>query len=91
LTNEDLKKSRVADILDNRTWLLSKLSELSFVEKVYPSDANFILVRVDDAGNIIQLPVGNKKIIVRNRSGVRGCDNCLADNHWNKRGEPRAD
>jgi histidinol-phosphate aminotransferase len=76
LTNENLKKSRVAEILENRTWLLSKLSELSFVEKVYPSDANFILVRVDNAG-IIYNYLLNKKIIVRNRSGVRGCHNCL--------------
>jgi histidinol-phosphate aminotransferase len=76
LNNEDLKKSRVAEILDNRGWLLSKLSELSFVEKVYPSDANFILVRVDNAGLLYNYLL-SKKIIVRNRSGVRGCYNCL--------------
>ncbi|MGF1585420.1 MAG: histidinol-phosphate transaminase [Bacteroidales bacterium] len=76
LRNEDLKKSRVADILDNRAWLRKKLSELLFVEKIYPSDANFILIRVDDAGKLYNYLL-ERKIIVRNRSGVSGCYNCL--------------
>jgi histidinol-phosphate aminotransferase len=76
LGHESDKKSRVADILSSRKWVEKKLSGFMFVKRIYPSDANFILVRVDDADRIYGYLLG-KKIIVRNRSRVTGCDNCL--------------
>ena len=50
--------------------------KVSFVEKVYPSDANFLLVRVDDADKRYAQLIEND-IVVRNRSLQYGCENCL--------------
>ena len=46
------------------------------VERVYPSDANFLLVRVDDADAVYDRLIG-EGIIVRNRSRIEGCEGCL--------------
>lgn len=59
-----------------REQLSIDLAKLSFVKKVYPSDANFILVEVDDALNIYNLLVDNG-VIVRDRSKVSLCEGCL--------------
>ena len=57
--------------------LLSKdLLELSQVKKVYPSDANFVLVEVEDATGTYDALV-NQGIIIRDRSKVTLCDGCL--------------
>jgi histidinol-phosphate aminotransferase len=76
IRNVDAKETAVADILNGRAWLETKLSELFFVKKVFPSDANFILTRVDNAEKVYRFLL-EKKIIVRNRSGMKGCENCL--------------
>ena len=52
------------------------LAQLPIVEKIYPTDANFILVKVQDANKTYQHLVG-KGIIVRNRNTVQLCGNCL--------------
>lgn len=59
-----------------RTALSAALQAFPFVKKVFPSDANFLLVRVDDAGRLYAY-LKDKGIIVRNRSGIALCDNCL--------------
>lgn len=59
-----------------REQLSADLIKLSFVTKVYPSDANFILVEVKDAINTYNLLVNNG-IIVRDRSKVSLCEGCL--------------
>ncbi|MFL5772091.1 MAG: histidinol-phosphate transaminase [Flavisolibacter sp.] len=59
-----------------REELIKKLQKLSFVQKVYPSDANFILVRMDDPNGVYEYLKG-KGIIVRNRSQVILCAGCL--------------
>ena len=46
------------------------------VEKIYPSDANFLLVKVNNAQAIYDFLVADG-IIVRNRSNVLLCDGCL--------------
>ena len=46
------------------------------MQRVFPSDANFILVRVDDADALYDYLLG-KGIIVRNRTRVPGCAGCL--------------
>ncbi|MEO6253159.1 MAG: histidinol-phosphate transaminase [Ferruginibacter sp.] len=56
--------------------LIQALKDFSFVQKVYPSDANFILVKVADAGSLYQYLAVNE-IVVRNRSKEPGCENCL--------------
>ena len=63
-------------IINERKRLTGVLPRYSFVEKVFPSDANFLLVRVDDAYALYDYLL-NEGIIVRNRSQVPGCDRCL--------------
>lgn len=52
------------------------LHTLDYVEKIYPSDANFLLVKVKDA-NTLYDALMKQKIIVRNRTNEPLCDNCL--------------
>jgi histidinol-phosphate aminotransferase len=56
--------------------LAEMLNQLPIVEKVYKSDANFLLTKVTDANGIYNYLVG-KGIIVRNRNTVQLCGNCL--------------
>lgn len=66
----------VRNILKERTILISELKSVNFVSKIYPSDANFILAKVDDAtGRYNQLL--EKGIVIRNRTTQPGCENCL--------------
>ena len=66
----------VNTIVNERKRLASILPCFSFVQQVFPSDANFILVRVDDANALYDYLLG-KGIIVRNRTRVPGCAGCL--------------
>ena len=50
--------------------------QLAPVQKVYPSDANFVLARMTDATSIYNY-LKEKGIIVRNRSNVILCEDCL--------------
>jgi len=52
------------------------LSNLSFVKKIFPSNANFLLIRVDDADKRYKQLIEND-IVVRNRSSLIGCENSL--------------
>ncbi len=76
LQNESGKNKCVAEILTERELLKDQLSKILIVEKIYPSDANFLLVKVKDAKGTYQALV-EKGIIVRDRSSVILCDNCL--------------
>ena len=66
----------VREIKKNREWLSKALPELPVVKKVYPSDANFILVEVTDANAVYQYLL-EKGIVVRNRTTQPGCYNCI--------------
>ncbi len=61
-------------IIEEREKLIKNLSSLSIVKKIYPSDANFILVEVDDANKLYETLVA-EKVITRNRNSV--VRNCL--------------
>ena len=74
LSRIDQFKSQVERIKKERLRLSVILSKLKIIEKVYPSDANFLLVKVKNADYIYNTLV-NKNIIIRNRSKV--IDNCL--------------
>jgi len=76
LNNYQEVKEKVATILEERSKLQQALSNLSCVEKVYPTDANFILVKVNDADKIYQELV-EEGIIIRNRNKISLCMNCL--------------
>ncbi len=66
----------IRTIVKERQLLSEALQQLSFVEKVYPSDANFILVKMQDANTIYQYLL-EQGIVVRNRSSVLLCEDCL--------------
>lgn len=64
------------ETINQRTWLEDKLAQLSFVQKIYPSDANFLLVKMDEAEDIFHY-LQKQGVIVRNRNNVKGCEGCL--------------
>jgi histidinol-phosphate aminotransferase len=76
LHNLTSKEKMVDEILEQRAWLEAQCRQLPLVEKVYPSDANFLLVKVGDAKAVYRYLV-EKKIIVRDRSSVKLCEGCL--------------
>lgn len=63
-------------IRDERNNLMNAFSELPICDVVYPSNANFFLAKMSNAEDIYNFLVG-KGIIVRNRSKVKLCGNCL--------------
>ena len=67
---------QVQTLIRERERLASCLPRFPFVRKVFPSDANLLLVRVDDA-DALYAHLLAQGIIVRNRSRVVGCDACL--------------
>ena len=78
-----LKKNNVAQvqewirqIKEQRAVLMEELKSLPMVLEVYPSDANFILAKMDGAIHVYNILV-KKSIIVRDRSKVSLCDDCL--------------
>ena len=74
LNNFELFEKNKKLILQEKKLLSETLKKLEIVKKVYPSDANFILIEVSNADNIYNKLV-SKKIIIRNRNKV--IDNCL--------------
>lgn len=76
LTSVAKKEKQVEEILVQRDILCKLLLSLPCVEKVFPTDANFLLVRVNDAMAIYKY-LQDKGIIVRNRHRVTLCQNCL--------------
>ncbi|MBQ2447401.1 MAG: histidinol-phosphate transaminase [Bacteroidales bacterium] len=66
----------VAELIQQRSFLQQALAALPIVQHIYPSDANFLLVKVDDADALYQYLVA-QGIIVRNRNRVRLCEGCL--------------
>ena len=62
--------------LQQRGMLAESLGRLKFVETVYPSDANFILVRVADPNAVYGFLL-EERVVVRNRSNVELCGCCL--------------
>jgi histidinol-phosphate aminotransferase len=76
LENVYKKDIWVDEILKERAILERELGELNVVDKVFHSDANFVLIRVKDAQSTYQY-LTDQRIIVRDRSKVNLCYNCL--------------
>lgn len=66
----------IKELVQMRVALKGVFEKLPFVQKVYPSDANFLLVKVEDAKSVYNFLL-TKGIVVRDRSNVKLCDNCL--------------
>ena len=76
LANESLKNDWVAEILLERGKLIQQLRAVKIVKNIYPSDANFVLVKVENAKSVYSKLV-TQGIILRDRSSVILCDDCL--------------
>ena len=68
--------AEVENVMSERSRMEKALAELPRVRKVWPSDANFLLVEVDDARGLYA-ELLDKQVIVRDRSKVPGCAGCL--------------
>ncbi|HEY4935528.1 MAG TPA: histidinol-phosphate transaminase [Puia sp.] len=66
----------IKEIVRMRNELAEKLNRLSSVMNVYPSEANFLLVKIKDARRVYETLL-NKGIVVRDRSSAPGCADCL--------------
>lgn len=77
------KENWVSEILLQRKYLTEMLQGLKIVQKMYPSDANFILLKVANPREIYDYLV-QKKIIIRDRSKVTMCEGCLRITVGNK-------
>ncbi len=66
----------VAEIQDQKKLLLSALPQIAFIKTIFPSDANFLLVKVDDANKRYEQLL-TKGVVVRNRSAQPRCENTL--------------
>ena len=76
LKDYDLTKQQVQSILKEREALITNLQTVSFISKIYPTDANFVLAKVDDATKRYNQLL-EKGIVIRNRTTQPGCENCL--------------
>lgn len=68
--------AEVKEICSQRAMMLAALAELPVVERVYPTDANFVLIKLADPNAVYDYLV-SKGVIVRNRNRIRGCEGCL--------------
>jgi len=66
----------IRELVDMRDALTDVFKQIPAVEKVYPSDANFILIKIKDAKKVYAFLL-TKGIVVRDRSNVKLCDDCL--------------
>lgn len=66
----------VESILEERNRLMIALQEVKFIKKIFPTDANFVLVKVDDANKRYQELI-EKGIVIRNRTTQSLCENTL--------------
>lgn len=76
VANEKVVQEEVSHILEERGKLIRTLDSVSFVNTIYPTDANFILAKVDDA-NLRYTQLLKKGVVVRNRTTQPLCENTL--------------
>ena len=76
LKNLEKVRTEIELIKTERTRLIKELEQINFVKKIYPTDANFVLIKVDDANKRYDQLIASG-IVIRNRSKQVLCDNCL--------------
>ncbi|NLP59151.1 histidinol-phosphate transaminase [Lutibacter sp. B1] len=69
-------RQEVVLILQERTNLVSELKTVTYIDKIYPTDANFVLIKVDDATKRYNQLI-KKGIVIRNRTTQPLCENTL--------------
>ena len=76
LSHIDEVKNEVVEIIQQRNFVIKELKDISFIKIIYPTDCNFVMVKVDNANKRYNQLI-EKGIVVRNRTTQPLCDNCL--------------
>lgn len=76
LSDIDAFKTKVDIIIEQRDWLSEQLSKMDIVKKVYPSDANFLLVKFKYTQDVFKFLL-DCGIVARDRSKEKWCDGCI--------------
>ena len=76
LIKVDEVEKEIAEIINQRNLLVSSLKEISFINIIYPTECNFVLVKVDDANKRYKQLI-EKGIVIRHRTTQALCENCL--------------
>lgn len=74
--NVEKVEKTISELISEREKLIENLDNFSFVHRIYPTDANFVLVKTSDAEKIYKFLL-NEKIVVRNRNNIVLCEGCL--------------
>ena len=74
--NQNTLTAQVKKIVSERENVIKSLKAINFIKQIFPSDSNFILVKVDDA-NLRYNQLIQAGIVIRNRSNQQLCENCL--------------
>ncbi|MFP4023526.1 MAG: histidinol-phosphate transaminase [Thiohalospira sp.] len=74
--DDDSVNSGIKAILEQREWLISELQKISIVEKIWPSNANFLLVQFQNHQVVFEF-LKKEGIILRDRSNEPNCEGCL--------------
>ncbi len=83
IKNHQLKDEMVKKILSEKHLLIERISRLNFVKTIYPSDANFILVEINDAQKVYE-HLNKKSIRVRMRTDDDRLKSCIRITVGNK-------
>lgn len=76
MQNISLKDEFIISVLREKEFLMKSLQEIKEIEKVYPSDANYILIKIKNASNL-QKRLAENGVIIRDRSNQPKLENCL--------------
>lgn len=76
ILDQQTVQEQIGELVRQRTALANQLKGISFIRKIYPSEANFILIKVDDA-DLRYRQLMENGIVVRNRSTQTLCENTL--------------
>jgi histidinol-phosphate aminotransferase len=76
LADREKIQLEIDSIITQREDLLKAVYQVKFVSKIYPTEANFVLIKVDDASKRYNELIA-EGIVIRNRSTQPLCENCL--------------
>ena len=76
LANIEEVNKNIKNTVGEKDALQEQFAQFNFIQNIYPTDANFILIKTDDADSLYKF-LANQKIIVRNRSKEVLCENCI--------------
>lgn len=76
LQKADLVQSQIMSLINERELLVRSLEQVAFIKKIYPSNTNFVMIKVDNASKRYQQLIENG-IVIRNRTTQPLCENCL--------------